>query len=270
MNNSLIIGILQNTALLLALSLVFEYFQANKKYTDNILVKIFTGIILGIIGIILMMTPWTLVPGIVFDTRSVMLSVSGLFFGPIATIIAVLVTGTYRYMLGGDGIYMGIAVILSSGIIGILWGKFFFNINSKRINLNLLFFGIIVHMVMLAWVFLLPKELQWETLSAIALPIIILYPLGTLLLGKLLFKQLLNQKAKSDLKESENKFKTLFQSMNEGFALHELIFDENENPIDYRILDVNPAFEKILGITRKRVIDKPATIAFGVETAPYL
>ena len=44
--------------------------------------------------------------------------------------------------------------------------------------------------------------------------------------------------------------------MKEGFALHEIICDENDRPINYRYLDVNPAFEQITGIPRSSWIGK--------------
>jgi PAS domain S-box-containing protein len=50
------------------------------------------------------------------------------------------------------------------------------------------------------------------------------------------------------LQESETRYRTLFTTMAEGFALHEIICDENGNPCDYRFLDMNPAFSRITGI----------------------
>ena len=51
------------------------------------------------------------------------------------------------------------------------------------------------------------------------------------------------KQAELSLLESEEKFHSLFDTMNEGVALHELVLDELGNPTDYVILDVNPAFE---------------------------
>ncbi len=51
------------------------------------------------------------------------------------------------------------------------------------------------------------------------------------------------------LRESEQRYRTLFNSMDEGFCLIEVIFDEQQKPVDWRFLEVNPAFEKQTGIT---------------------
>ncbi len=54
--------------------------------------------------------------------------------------------------------------------------------------------------------------------------------------------------AKHALRESEVRFRTLFESMDEGYCVVEMIFDDKGTPIDYRFLEVNPAFEKQTGI----------------------
>jgi PAS domain S-box-containing protein len=48
--------------------------------------------------------------------------------------------------------------------------------------------------------------------------------------------------------QSEQRYRSLFEYINEGFALHEVIFNEQGEPVDYRFLDVNPAFERLTGL----------------------
>ena len=50
------------------------------------------------------------------------------------------------------------------------------------------------------------------------------------------------------LRESENKYHSLFRSMDEGLCVMELIYDQNHRPVDFRFIDVNPAFEKLTGL----------------------
>ena len=49
------------------------------------------------------------------------------------------------------------------------------------------------------------------------------------------------------IEESESKYRLLFENMTTGFALHEMIYDEDGAPVDYRFLEVNPAFERLTG-----------------------
>lgn len=51
-------------------------------------------------------------------------------------------------------------------------------------------------------------------------------------------------------------YKSLFEKMQEGFAVHKIILDDKNHPIDYLFLDVNPAFEKLTGFKRESTIGK--------------
>jgi PAS domain S-box-containing protein len=59
----------------------------------------------------------------------------------------------------------------------------------------------------------------------------------------------------TDSDYAEN-YRSLFASMSEGFGLHELIYDADRNAIDYKYLDVNPAFEKLTGLTKQQVVGR--------------
>ncbi|VVB71011.1 Methanogenesis regulatory histidine kinase FilI [uncultured archaeon] len=62
--------------------------------------------------------------------------------------------------------------------------------------------------------------------------------------------------AERSLLESEQRYRLLFKSMVAAFALHEIILDENRKPIDYRFLEVNPAFELQTGLVGKDIIGR--------------
>ena len=56
------------------------------------------------------------------------------------------------------------------------------------------------------------------------------------------------ESAYKSLKESQEHYLTLFNSIDEGFCTVEVIFDDNNHPVDYRFLEVNPAFEEQTGL----------------------
>ncbi|NLH46969.1 MAG: PAS domain S-box protein [Myxococcales bacterium] len=81
----------------------------------------------------------------------------------------------------------------------------------------------------------------------------------------------LRQRAE-ELRESEERYRLLFEGMLDGFALHEIILDEAGRPCDYRFLEVNPAFERLTGLKREQLIDKrvrevlPGTEEYWIQT----
>ena len=52
----------------------------------------------------------------------------------------------------------------------------------------------------------------------------------------------------NELFESEKRYHSLFNAIDEGFCIIEVIFDENEKPIDYLFIEINPSFEKQTGL----------------------
>ena len=74
--------------------------------------------------------------------------------------------------------------------------------------------------------------------------------------------------AKNVLQESEEKFRLMFNQMLSGSALFEVILNKLGKPVDYRYLEVNPAFEHNTGIKKGRVIGKTLLEVFP-ETESY-
>lgn len=65
-------------------------------------------------------------------------------------------------------------------------------------------------------------------------------------------------------------YKLIFENMVEGVALHDLLYDESNNPINYRITRINKAYEQYTGISAEKATGKIATELYGTPVAPYL
>ena len=73
-----------------------------------------------------------------------------------------------------------------------------------------------------------------------------------------------------ELSASEDKFRSLFTSMAEGVALHEMVYDDENRPVDYRIVEVNPMFESHTGIPVARARCALASELYGTGKPPFL
>lgn len=72
------------------------------------------------------------------------------------------------------------------------------------------------------------------------------------------------------LQESEQRYRALFDSMSEGLSIHEIIFDPPGHAVDYRIVEVNPAFETITQLSRQQVIGKTIRAIFPDIDADWI
>ena len=54
--------------------------------------------------------------------------------------------------------------------------------------------------------------------------------------------------AQTALQHSESRYAALFAAMDEGFCVVEVLFDDQERPVDYRFIEINPAFEEQTGL----------------------
>ena len=78
------------------------------------------------------------------------------------------------------------------------------------------------------------------------------------------------KQAEDDLKQTEQRFRRLFEAATEGVALHEVIYNGDNSPVDYRILDINPSYTAHTTIERKTAIGALASKLYGVNPPPFL
>jgi PAS domain S-box-containing protein len=245
MDSTSAIGLINNAALLLALGLLYDTACLRPRAAPQTLRQWYTGLVLGAIGMALMLNPLRLAPGAIFDTRSVLLSIVGLFFGALPATIAMAMTAALRIYQGGAGWWVGCSVILTSGTLGIVWRHLRRGEVESLAWRELWVFGVVVQTAMLLWQLGFPYPLNVEILRRISLPVMVIYPIGTALLGGLLVRRRRQNQAAEELRESESRYRSLF----EGNHLPMMIVD----PETGTILDVNSAAAAFYGWHREQL-----------------
>lgn len=93
---------------------------------------------------------------------------------------------------------------------------------------------------------------------------------GITIFNGLLLDITARKNAEIALKENEEKFRALFENMTEGVALHEIIYNKHGKPEDYRILDINPAYKRHIGIKSETLIGERASKVYQSDPPLYL
>lgn len=213
MNTPLISALIQNAALLLAMVVAFDIMTSYAPMRWTLFHKVLAGAAVGAIGIAMIALAVPFDAGLLFDTRSVLLAVAGLFLGAIPTAIAILMTGAFRLALGGASAATGVAVIVASGLIGLGWR--YARRAQPRENTSwqeLYALGIVVHVVMLGLMFTLPGRGGQQVITEIGFAVMTVHPIATLAIGLLFVQRLRSLRAVAALAVSENRFRLLAEN----------------------------------------------------------
>ncbi len=245
MSHAALIGLINNAALLLVLGVVYDATSSGLEAPNTGLKQVLVGVGVGLIGVALMLSSWLLAPGVIFDARSVLLSVSGLFFGSLTTGVAVVISGLFRIYQGGIGVWMGVTVIVVTASLGVAWRHGRGGLRKKLDWPELYLFGMVANVAMLLCAAILPWSIMMEVLSKISLPVLLVYPVATVLLGMLLSRQSERRTMEAALKESEEKFRCYV----ERAPLGVFIADRAG-----RYVEVNPAAARMLGYTETELL----------------
>ena len=239
MERDVLIPLINNAALLLVLSVVYEIsYWVPSKYRNFRLVL--SGSLIALICIAIMSVPFNLQDGVFFDTRSILLSVSALIFGPISTLIAGIAASIYRLAIGGSGAVPGVATISSSIFIGLAWRRWLYPVSKKTRWLSIYLMSIAVHITMLLCMMLLPAPDNQIVIRTIAAPVMVLYPIAAMVLSLFLQRQIELRETRDLVRKSEDQYKLLFDTMSQGVVYQSA---------NGSIISMNSAAEQILGIT---------------------
>jgi len=224
----------QNAILLFAL--VFIYATTNFNLKSKVYRKVFLGLIIGGFTLLIMLNPWKIEEGLFFDTRSVLLTVSGVFFGSIPTLVGGLIAVIYRIWIGGSGVYAGVSTIVVTVTFGLTWK--YIRVYLPKMNRFLEFYllGLGAHVLTWLCFFTIPWPRAFEVLQKTAIPYLVIFPFVTMFLALALE----NQKFRLETVLNLKKQKILLQASIDSNETMEIFALDKE----YRYLTFNSFHRK--------------------------
>lgn len=188
-NDALLVfsDLLKNGILLFGLGFIYSATNFDQN-SNKIRYRVGLGIVLGMIAILIMMYPWKLEEGLFFDTRNVFYSVIGLFFGGVTTFVAASIGIIFRIFRGGNGVYAGVLTIFFTSLLGYFWPKIrkaFKNFRSEFLEYYVL--GLFSTIITLTCFLAIRNPLY--IIRRTFLPFLILYPVLSMILGKIISNQ---------------------------------------------------------------------------------
>lgn len=216
MNNPALIALIQNAALLLAMVAVFDIMTTRQRLVNKPVQQALVGVVLGAFCIGVMMASFVLRPGIIFDTRSVLLCISGLFLGTIPTVVAMAMAVVFRASQGGAAALTGVSVILATGTLGIVWRKFRQGPLESISARELYGLGLAAHVIMLLLMFTLPRQTALQVVGGIGVPVMVIYPVATMVLGLLMANRLRHEGIAVSSRKGEERLRLALEAARMG------------------------------------------------------
>ncbi len=240
-----LLGLLLNAGLLLAMVTVLDVLSSARNLDSSRAGGFVAGIAVGLIGIGLIAAPLRAEPGVQFDTRSVLLSVSGLLLGPVPTLVAMVMTGLYRVSIGGAWV-IGCLVIATSGGIGLLWRPRHAVTTGMTRAVSLYLMGVVVHLVMLTLIAQIPDGVGPRMVASVGVPVMLVYPVATVVLGLLLTQRATARETAQRLRHQEREYRHLFDASPHPMWVYDLE--------TLRFLAVNARATQVYGYSREEFL----------------
>lgn len=239
MNFEIVTAFSANVLLLLGIAVVYSMFPINSKM-NSYLKRIIMGILVGVVGITIMSNHYELAPGIVFDSRAIIISITGMFIGYIATFVAAIFMVLYRIFIGGPGAFTGVLWIIVAGAMGLLWRQY--RLKNPKMEkfkitwIELYLYSLLIQVVMVLLMLTLPADVRFNVINQVSFPLITIYPLGSLLIAQFMLIQRHRYFQHVSTTESEIQYRSLFQKSNTVMFLLDSdtgkIYDANDTAIE--------------------------------------
>jgi PAS domain S-box-containing protein len=249
----MLINLINNIAFLVALvaagQLVIARFHNNALNRQLLL-----GLLFGGVTLLGMLNPVNFVPGVIFDGRSIVLSVAGVVGGGVTATIAAGMAAIYRYQMGGAGATVGVLVVLMSALLGVLARQWWQRSATLPTPLKYLAFGLVVQLAQMAAFTQLPNQAGYTFIAQAWWVLLLFYPLATMLLCLIFREQverLADQEALQVAQASAMRERAMLRSLID--TLPDLIWLKDPQGV---YLACNHRFEQFFGASEREILGK--------------
>lgn len=249
----MLIALINNIAFLVALAA--SGLVVVKRFRNNVLDRqVLLGFLFGGVTLLVMVNPVNFAPGLIFDGRSIVLSVAGVIGGGFAAAIAAGVAAIYRYQLGGIGAPVGIAIIVLSALLGVLARQWWQRRDKPPSPVQYLVLGALVQLVQLAAFTQIPDRAGYPFIEQAWWILLLFYPLATMLLC-LIFRdqeqRLEHQLALQTAQDAAMRERSILRTLID--TLPDLIWLKDTNGV---YLACNHRFEQFFGAREREIVGK--------------
>ncbi len=233
--------------------------------------QIFYGIFFSFTIIALLIHAWESQNGLIYDARTILLSVVALMYQPL-TIILTAATGViYRLYLGGIGTLAGVVTIVMTVVVTYAW-KLYIQPKLHKLNRLIVYwlFGLYIHLFMLLYHFTLPLDINiiLQKISEISITVIGIYPFIIVILIE--FIRLNNSRIDSanTLSKSEEQYRLLFNNVPAGIFHYDtfgIVQTCNETFCDI----IGSTFDVLIGLDMKKLPNSGIVDALEISTKGF-
>lgn len=235
----MLISLLQNASMLLAVVVVFALIGGRhgsnfmSMNTKGVVAQLQAGAMIGLVAIAMILTPIRYA-GLLLDARTILLSLTALFLGPLPTLVALVIAMAYRIYAGGAGVLPAFVVNSTAVIVGLLWRRFRAPKLDRIGLIELYLFGLVVEGVVVILAFLSPPSLPLSGLKSVAGPVLLAMPVAEAVIGGLLVRFARQEAMAQAIQVSEQRYRLLADNVSDIIIQHDL-----EGRIEYVSPSVN-------------------------------
>jgi len=249
----MIVTLFNNIAFLIALiaagQFVVSRFEAHSSHR-----RVLLGVLFGGAALLGMLNPVNFAPGLIFDGRSIVLSVAGVVGGGVVAAIAAGIAAIYRYQLGGIGMAVGVAVIVQSALLGVLARHWWARQANPPPAWQYLALGVLVQIAQLGAFTQIPNDAGYGFIARAWWMLILFYPLTTMLMC-LIFRnyeqRLLDQQALAEAQEAVLRERVFLRSLID--TLPDLIWLKDPDGV---YMACNNRFEQFFGAREADIVGR--------------